>query len=107
MSITAAPCVVKNWEAAFDRCRARLTSREAELILKVSSYEELKVSMHDLQLTYKKRAIPQAVCRIEPLLLNLKEFNHVIDTAISSNPRVVGLVWGGIKLVFEVSVVTR
>ena len=101
--MAGAPPAMSSWNAAFNRCRAKLGPEESAQILQVRDYSQSQLSLEILQAKYKRKTIPNILSRIEPFLSNLRSFHGIIDTAVQAKPDVAALIWGGIKLVLEVT----
>lgn len=101
--MTAEASIQDAWLAAFQRTLAKLSSEDRAIMLNIPTYGDLRDYMENLQQSTSTRLVTRFLARIQGLLLNLKAFTEVIDVAIQSNPSIAALIWGGLKLVLEVS----
>lgn len=58
---------------------------------------------HQLDQENAKRKSRCVAARISPLLESIQQFAGIVETFVSSNPRIAALVWGSVKLVLQVS----
>lgn len=105
--MTAGSEVTDYWQIAFRQCTSQLKPEESDQIFRVTSYEDLHSSIAILEKDYKQKRITKTLSRIEPYLSNLRSFQGVVDTAIQAKPDVAALIWGGVKLVLEASMIVN
>jgi hypothetical protein len=94
-------------EETFERVRldflGRVKKEHTEELRKYQTIDELYSAMHDIQQKQAKSKTLVALRRIEPYLQGLQQYNSVLDTFCQVKPEVMGLVWGGLRLILQLA----
>ena len=83
------------------RLKSTLSPQDYSRAQEVQSLEQLRQSSSEERAFYDRQRLPRFMEKCGPFLEHLLTFSGVIDTFVSSDPKVSGLIWGSLKLVLE------
>lgn len=88
---------------SFQNCLEPEQKMQLEAIKAVPDAHAVAQFTHQLDQENAKRKSRCVAARISPLLESIQQFAGIVETFVSSNPRIAALVWGSVKLVLQVS----
>ena len=68
--------------------------------------DDVLARVSDERKVYDKKMIPTIMRKCNPVLEHVQSFCAVIDTFIQSNPVISGLIWGSLKFILDVRLVS-
>ncbi|KAG4438253.1 hypothetical protein IFR05_006281 [Cadophora sp. M221] len=96
------------WEQVLECHLAKLKPRDREFCLKVRvsallDQAALENLFHPLRQKYDQTLFQRIMGRVGPVLQHILSFGRAVDVAVGQGPMAAGLLWGGIRILLEVS----
>ncbi|KAH7310955.1 hypothetical protein BKA65DRAFT_543012 [Rhexocercosporidium sp. MPI-PUGE-AT-0058] len=96
------------WEQVVESHLAKLKPRDREFCLQVRISNALDKTtleslFHPLRQKYDQAVFQRIMARVGPVLQHILSFGRAVDVAVGQGPMAAGLLWGGIRILLEVS----
>ena len=93
------------WKIAKIRYENGLTPKHRAKLLGITSQEALLADLRVLRNNYTgvPEDTPSMWRRLDRFVAQMRDFTHIINIYVQSNPGIASLVWGSVALVLEVS----
>lgn len=96
------------WQNSFNDYVSRIQPEDRDYILHVGvgpslDPEQLNDFMKSLNESYNRNRSNKVLTAVYSVMSHIQSFGRVIDSMVQSNPSIAGLLWGGARLLIEVT----
>lgn len=100
------------WQKAFNEHLSKLQPHDRDYIVHNGfssgvTQEQVRDVVRSLELSYSRKLPSKTLARIYPIASHIQSFGRIVDVMVQSNPSIAALIWGGVRLVLEVTLSTR